>query len=76
MTERKSARSSTAASWWDSEPSGGTAADADTHKSVFKGVPWWIYVAAGVVVVGAATGGIYAYTQASKPVSGTANVSW
>jgi tetratricopeptide (TPR) repeat protein len=61
----------------DSQPSDGTtAADTDTHRSVFKGVPWWVYVAAGVVVVGAATGGIYAYTQASKPVSGTANVSW
>ncbi|HEX4620357.1 MAG TPA: hypothetical protein VH208_02220, partial [Myxococcaceae bacterium] len=56
----------------------GSAADENEHKTVASGggVPWWVWAVAGAGVAAAAGGGYFAYSQANRPVTGSAGVSW
>lgn len=51
--------------------------DDDRPASEAKGgVPWWVWAAVGVGVVGAAGGTYYGISQASRPVTGTVTARW
>jgi hypothetical protein len=61
----------------DGKSTGSTAEDQTEHKTVTGGgVPWWVWVAAGAGVAAAAGGGYFAYSQATRPVTGSAGISW
>jgi hypothetical protein len=61
----------------DARGTGSTAEEPTEHKTVSGGgVPWWVWVVAGAGVAAAAGGGYFAYSQATRPVTGSAGFSW
>lgn len=51
-------------------------APAPSEPQVKAGVPAWVWIVAGVAVVGAGVGGYFGVREATKPVTGRVTASW
>ena len=54
----------------------GSTSQAAGASNTSPGIPWWVWVAGGVLVTGVAAGAAYGYVQSTKPISGATNVTW